>query len=31
VRQVIDPSAPFFLGAAIAGAAMVGFALLIRE
>jgi len=29
--QVIDPSAPFFFGAAMAGAAMLGFALLIRE
>lgn len=29
--EAIDPSATFFFGAAMAGAAMVGFALLIRE
>jgi len=29
--QVIGPAAPFYFGAAMSGAAMIGFALLIRE
>jgi MFS family permease len=29
--EAVDPAAPFFFGATMAGAAMVGFALLIRE